>query len=157
MLPGAMVQVDTVLVDVVVKTFDLTDVEAVRPVDFNVGVTVAEGFVKAAGLLNLSTSGLIGFEPIVAGVPALYGSGSGLDDSSRVLGDCTWGKYIRGDMEGRWSAATFTGEPGSIGGTVGRSRTIIVLSTGSAFPIGDSAEGEGSCMLGFRGKVEMVL
>ena len=73
MLPGAMVHVETVFVDVVVKTFDLTDVEAVRPVDFNVGVTVAEGFVKAAGLLNLSTSGLIGFEPIVAGVPALYG------------------------------------------------------------------------------------
>ena len=71
MLPGAMVQVDTVLVDVVVKTFDLTDVEAVRPVDLSVGVTVAEGLVKAAGLLNLSTSGLIGFEPIVAGVPAL--------------------------------------------------------------------------------------
>jgi hypothetical protein len=47
-----MVQVDTVLVDVVVKTFDLTDVEAVRPVDFSVGVTVAEGFVKAAGLLT---------------------------------------------------------------------------------------------------------
>ena len=60
-------------------------------------------------------------------------------------------------MEGRWSAATFTGELGSIGGTVGRSRTIIELSTGSAFEIVNSAEGEGSCMLGFRDKVEMVL
>ena len=88
-MPGAIVQVDTVFVEVVVKTFDLTDVDAVKPVDLSVGVTVAEGLVKAAGLLSLSTSGLIGLEPMVAGVPALYGSGRGLDDSSSVLGDCT--------------------------------------------------------------------
>jgi len=60
-------------------------------------------------------------------------------------------------MEGRWSAATFTGELGSIGGTDGRSRTINALGTGSAFAIGDSAEIGGSCMLDFNGKVEIVL
>lgn len=80
-------QVDTVLVEVVVNTLDRTDVDAVNPVDFSVGVTVAEGLVKAAGLLNLSTKGLIGLVPIVAGVPALKGSGNGREDSSRAFGD----------------------------------------------------------------------
>ena len=69
-LPGAMVHVDTVLVEVVVNTLDLTEVEAVRPVDLRVGVTVAEGLVKAAGLLSLSTRGLMGLVPMVAPWPA---------------------------------------------------------------------------------------
>jgi len=84
---GAIVHVDTVLVEVVVKTIGLT-VEAVNPVDLRVGVTVAEGFVNAAGLLSLSTKGLIGIVPDVAGVPTLLGSGKGRDDdSSRAFGD----------------------------------------------------------------------
>lgn len=84
---GAMVQVDTVLVDVVVNTIGRTE-EAVNPVDLRVGVTVAEGFVNAAGLLSLSTRGLMGMVPDVAGVPTLLGSGKGREDeSSRALGD----------------------------------------------------------------------
>merc|ERR1711949_12239 len=62
---GTIVDVDTVLVEVVVNTVGLVD-EAVSPVDFSVGVTVAEGFVKAAGLLSLSTRGLMGTVPGVA-------------------------------------------------------------------------------------------
>lgn len=86
-MEGAIVHVDTVLVEVVVKTIGLT-VEAVNPVDLRVGVTVAEGFVNAAGLLSLSTKGLIGIVPDVAGVPTLLGSGKGRDDdSSRAFGD----------------------------------------------------------------------
>ena len=83
---ATMVHVDTVLVEVVVKTVGLAE-EAISPVDFKVGVTVAEGLVKAAGLLNLSTSGLMGFGTDVAGVPALLGSGSGREDSSNTFGD----------------------------------------------------------------------
>lgn len=33
----------------------------------------------------------------------------------------------------------------------------MVLAIGSVLAIGESEEGECSCMLGFRGKVEMVL
>ena len=85
-----MVEVDTVLVEVVVKTVGLTE-EAVKPVDLSVGVTVAEGFVKAAGLLILSTKGLMGIVTAEADVPALLGSGKGLDEgcSSAALDDCT--------------------------------------------------------------------
>ena len=87
---GTMVEVDTVLVEVVVNTVGLTE-EAVKPVDFSVGVTVAEGFVKAAGLLILSTKGLMGIVTAEADVPALLGSGKSLDEgcSSAALDDCT--------------------------------------------------------------------
>ena len=61
---------ETVLVDDVVDNNGLT-VDAVNPVDLRVGVTVAEGFVKAAGLPSLSTNGLIGTVARVAAVPAL--------------------------------------------------------------------------------------
>ena len=81
----AIVQVDTVLVELVVNTLDLTKEEAVSPVDFRVGVTVAEGLVKAAGLLDLSTRGFMGLEPRMAGVPTpLLGKGRGREDSSRA-------------------------------------------------------------------------
>ena len=84
-----MVDVDTVLVEVVVNTVGFTE-EAVKPVDFSVGVTVAEGFVKAAGLLILSTRGLMGIVTAEADVPALLGRGKGLDEgSSAALDDCT--------------------------------------------------------------------
>lgn len=82
-------EVDTVLVEVVVKTVGLTE-EAVKPVDLSVGVTVAEGFVKAAGLLILSTKGLMGIVTAEADVPALLGKGKGLvEGSSAALDDCT--------------------------------------------------------------------
>jgi hypothetical protein len=85
---SAIVHVDTVLVEVVVNTFGLTE-EAVRQVDLRVGVTVAEGFVNAAGLLSLSARGLMGMVPDVAGVPTLLGRGKGRDEdeSSKALGD----------------------------------------------------------------------
>ena len=67
------VHVDTVLV---VDTLTGRTVAAtVLPVDFSVGVTVAEGWVKAVGLPSLSTSGVMGTVADVAGVPALLGSG----------------------------------------------------------------------------------
>jgi hypothetical protein len=84
-----MVEVDTVLVEVVVKTVGLVE-EAVIPVDLRVGVTVAEGFVKAAGLLILSTKGLMGIVTADADVPALLGRGRGLEEASSVgFEDCT--------------------------------------------------------------------
>ena len=87
---GAVVHVETVFVDVVVKTVDLT-AGAASPVDLSVGVTVAEGLVKAAGFASLSTRGLMGIVPVVAGVPTLFGSGRGReeDESSKAFGDCT--------------------------------------------------------------------
>jgi hypothetical protein len=72
-----MVQVETVLVEAVVDKLGRA-VEVVVPVDLSVGVTVAEGFVKAAGLPSLSTKGLIGTVAEVAAVPALLGRGRGL-------------------------------------------------------------------------------
>jgi hypothetical protein len=78
------VQVDTVFVEVVVNTVGLTE-DAVNPVDLRVGVTVAEGLVNAAGLLT--SSGLIGIVPDVAGVPTLLGNGKGFEESSWDLGD----------------------------------------------------------------------
>ena len=84
-----MVDVDTVLVEVVVNTVGLAE-DAVKPVDFRVGVTVAEGFVKAAGLLILSTKGLMGIVTADADVPPLLGRGRGLEEgSSATLDDCT--------------------------------------------------------------------
>jgi len=81
--------VDTVLVEAVVKTVDLAE-EAVIPVDFSVGVTVAEGLVNAAGLLNLSTRGLMGIVTADADVPARLGRGRGLEEASSVgFEDCT--------------------------------------------------------------------
>jgi len=77
------VLVDTVLVEVVVKTVGLTE-EAVSPVDLRVGVTVAEGFVKAAGLLSLSTRGLMGKVTAETEVPALLGNGRGRVEGSSV-------------------------------------------------------------------------
>lgn len=86
MVAGAMVHVDTVLIDVVVNTIGLTVVAA----DLRVGVTVAQGFVNAAGILSLSTKGLIGIVPDDADVPTFFGSGFGRDDvPSRIFGD--WG------------------------------------------------------------------
>ncbi len=80
---------DTVLVEAVVKTVDLAE-EAVIPVDFSVGVTVAEGLVNAAGLLILSTRGLIGIVTADADVPTRLGSGRGLEETSSVgFEDCT--------------------------------------------------------------------
>ena len=76
-----MVEVETVLVAAVVNTVDLAE-EEVTPVDFKVGVTVAEGFVNAAGLLSLSTRGLMGTVFIIADSPALLGRGRGLDEVS---------------------------------------------------------------------------
>ncbi len=67
------VHVDTVLV--VETLVGRTVAAAVLPVDFRVGITVAEGLVKAAGLPSLSTKGLMGTVAVVAGVPALLGSG----------------------------------------------------------------------------------
>lgn len=69
--------------EAVVKTVDLAE-EAVIPVDFSVGVTVAEGFVNAAGLLNLSTRGLMGIVTADADVPARLGRGRGLEEASSV-------------------------------------------------------------------------
>ena len=81
--------VDTVLVEVVVNTVGFTE-DAVSPVDFSVGVTVAEGLVKAAGLLSLSTSGLMGKVTAETEVPALLGNGRGrVDGSSGTLEDWT--------------------------------------------------------------------
>ena len=82
---GTMVAVETVLVDEVVKTVGLVEEAVILSVDFNVGVTVAEGLVNAAGLLNLSTKGLMGTVIGVADVPALLGKGSGLEESSLEL------------------------------------------------------------------------
>lgn len=73
---GAMVHVEIVLVEPTVERVDRA-VEAVMPVDLRVGVTVADGFVNAAGLPSLSTRGLMGTVAEVAAVPALFGSGSG--------------------------------------------------------------------------------
>lgn len=73
---GAVVQVDTVFVEEEQPTMGHGD-DTVTPVDLIVGVTVADGLVKAAGLLSLSTKGLIGMVPGVADVPALEGSGRG--------------------------------------------------------------------------------
>jgi len=67
------VHVDTVLV--VETLVGRTVAAAVLPVDLRVGITVAEGLVKAAGLPSLSTKGLMGTVAVVAGVPALLGSG----------------------------------------------------------------------------------
>jgi len=73
-----IVQVDTVLVvAVVASVLGRTVVDAVKPVDLSVGVTVADGLVKAAGFPSLSISGLIGTVAEVAAVPALFGRGSG--------------------------------------------------------------------------------
>lgn len=72
---------DTVLVEEVVNTVGLV-LEAVIPVDFRVGVTVADGLVNAAGLLILSTRGLMGTVMGVAEVPALLGRGRGREESS---------------------------------------------------------------------------
>ena len=69
------------MVAAVVNTVDLAE-EEVTPVDLRVGVTVAEGFVNAAGLLILSTRGLMGTVIAVAEVPALLGRGRGLDEVS---------------------------------------------------------------------------
>ena len=86
---GTIVDVDTVFVEAVVRTVDLAE-EAVIPVDFKVGVTVAEGFVNAAGLLSLSTRGLMGIVTADADVPALLGRGKGLEEASSVgFEDCT--------------------------------------------------------------------
>jgi len=74
-----IVQVDTVLV--VDTLAGRTVAAAVLPVDFKVGITVADGLVKAAGLPSLSTKGLMGTVAVVAGVPALLGRG-------RVTVDC---------------------------------------------------------------------
>jgi hypothetical protein len=71
-----MVQVETVFVEAVVDKLGRA-VDVVVPVDFRVGVTVAEGLVKAAGLPSLSTRGLMGTVADVAAVPALLGRGSG--------------------------------------------------------------------------------
>ena len=71
-----MVQVETVLVEAVVDKLGRA-VDVVVPVDFKVGVTVADGLVKAAGLPSLSTRGLIGTVQEVAAVPALLGRGRG--------------------------------------------------------------------------------
>lgn len=72
---GAVVHVDTVLVEawLIVGHGE----ETVTPVDLIVGVTVADGLVKAGGLLDLSTKGFIGIVPGAAEVPALDGRGSG--------------------------------------------------------------------------------
>jgi hypothetical protein len=82
---GTMVAVETVLVEVVVKTVGLVEDAVILSVDFNVGVTVAEGLVNAAGLLSLSTRGLMGTVIGVAEVPALLGKGRGLETSSLEL------------------------------------------------------------------------
>ena len=71
-----MVDVEMVFVDPTVDSVGRA-VEAVMPVDFRVGVTVAEGLVKAAGFPSLSTSGLMGTVAEMAAVPALLGSGNG--------------------------------------------------------------------------------
>ena len=77
------------MVEVVVNTVGFTE-DAVSPVDFSVGVTVAEGLVKAAGLLSLSTSGLMGKVTAETEVPALLGNGRGrVDGSSGTLEDWT--------------------------------------------------------------------
>lgn len=70
------VHVETVLV---VETLAGRTVAAtvLLPVDFRVGVTVADGLVNAVGLPSLSTRGLIGMVAQVAGVPALLGNGRG--------------------------------------------------------------------------------
>lgn len=73
---GAVVHVDTVFVEDEHPTTGQGD-DTVTPVDLIVGVTVADGLVKAAGLLNLSTKGFIGMVPGVAEVPALEGRGRG--------------------------------------------------------------------------------
>ena len=78
LVDGTTVHVETVFVEGRVDDTDgLTDVV---PVDFNVGVTVADGFVNAADLLSLSTRGLIGTVALTAAAPALCGSGSGRVD-----------------------------------------------------------------------------
>ena len=82
---GTMVAVETVLVADVVNTVGLVEEAVILSVDFRVGVTVAEGLVNAAGLLNLSTKGLMGTVIGVADVPALLGKGSGLEESSLEL------------------------------------------------------------------------
>jgi hypothetical protein len=68
-------QVDMVLVVETLAGGRTVVATAVLPVDLRVGVTVAEGLVKAVGLLSLSTSGLMGTVAEVAGVPTLLGSG----------------------------------------------------------------------------------
>ena len=120
-----MVEVDTVLVAEVVNTVGFVT-EEVTPVDFNVGVTVADGFVKAAGLLSLSTRGLMGTVIGVADVPALLGKGSGLDEASSAAFDCTCpGKNClldgTGDklefclIAGNWGVVILPGVPALIG------------------------------------------
>ena len=85
-MAGTVVHVDTVMLEVVVKTIGLP----VEAADLRVGVTVAQGFVYAAGILSLSTKGLIGIVPDVADVPTFFGSGNGRDDvPSRTFED--WG------------------------------------------------------------------
>ena len=71
-------------------TTDDSSPKIINEADLRVGVTVAEGFVKAAGLLILSTKGLMGIVTADADVPALLGRGRGLEEASSVgFEDCT--------------------------------------------------------------------
>lgn len=152
---GTMVLVDTVLVEVVVNTVGLAE-EAVRPVDFSVGVTVAEGLVKAAGLLSLSTSGLMGKVTAETDVPALLGSGRGRVEGSSALEDwtgegkncllaglgdrlefCLTGLGLTGDIEGRGIVGI------SLGRDLSREGVVCTDSDSGAGPELFSEEGDG--------------
>jgi len=89
---GAVVHVDTVLVEAEPESVGHGE-ETVTPVDLIVGVTVADGLVKAGGLFDLSTKGFIGIVPGAAEVPALDGRGSGrvggvAFEASESVGGC---------------------------------------------------------------------
>jgi hypothetical protein len=112
---GAVVHVDTVLVDAEQAKVGQGD-DTVTPVDLIVGVTVADGLVKAAGLLSLSTSGLIGMVPGVAEVPAFDGNGRGR--VSGVTLDVSVSVGVGGGGGGKMVVLTDTGS-GPRGFTLG--------------------------------------
>ena len=157
--------VDTVLVEVVVNTVGLTE-DAVRPVDLRVGVTVAEGLVKAAGLLSLSTSGLMGKVTAETEVPALLGSGRGrVEGSSGTLEDGTGeGKNCRlaglGDrLEFCLTGLGLTGESevrGIVGISLGREGVVCrdsdrVEATAELFSEGDGEADSGLTVVSLAG------
>ena len=109
--------VDTVLVEVVVNTVGFTE-EAVSPVDLSVGVTVAEGFVKAAGLLSLSTRGLMGKVTAETEVPALLGNGRGRVEESSVTLEFWTGEGKNCLVLGLGDTAEFCLTGGYCGGTL---------------------------------------
>ena len=114
---GTIVLVDTVLVEVVVNTVGFTE-EAVSPVDLRVGVTVAEGFVKAAGLLSLSTRGLMGKVTAETEVPALLGNGRGRVEGSSVTLEFWTGEGKNCLVFGLGDTAEFCLTGGYCGGTL---------------------------------------